>query len=130
MYIHIGNITRSDYELEFYYDERLSPKDFTLYFHWSLSKNAEALMTNRFIIGFHIIIECQLDYGNNLTTHLVKSKNLTLNETMENEDLTLNITLEPNQWYLLIGKILTADSDTWGPEAVYKYFKTPGNSLL
>ena len=120
-----GDITRSDYELEFYYD--WSPVESMSYFHWQLSEKAENMIFVQFITGFHVILEQQLDNNNNnLTMRFKENKNLTLNETMENKDLIVNITLEPNQWYLLIGRMLTEDDDTWGPEAVYKYFKTPG----
>ena len=118
-----GDITRSDYELQFYHD--WSPVESMLYFHWSLSEKAEDMLFVRFITGFHVTLEQHIDNDNNLTMHFKESKNLTLNETMENGDLIVNITLEPNQWYLLIGRILTED-DIWGPETVYKYFKTPG----
>ena len=89
------------------------------------------MMNIHFITGFHISIEQQVDHGNNSTMYFKENKNLTLNKTMENKDLIVNVTLEPNQWYLLIGRILT-DDDRWGPEKVYKYFKAPaaGNSLL
>ena len=116
-----GDIMRNDYELEFYYDGKLNSKDSMISFNWILSKKAETMMATRFITGFQIIIEQQLDYSNNLT------KKLTLNQTMETKDLTVNITLESKQWYLLIGRILTVDEDSWGPEAVYKYFETSGN---
>ena len=133
MYVSVNftadNITRSDYELEFYYD--WNPVESMLYFHWNLSMRAENMMNIHFITGFHIIIEQQVDHGSNSTMYFKENKNLTLNKTMANKDLIVNVTLEPNQWYLLIGRILTED-DSWGPEKVYKYFKTPaaGNSLL
>ena len=68
-------------------------------------------MDSQFITGFMINIETGNDtiYTTSLLKHLV-----------------LNITLEPNQWYLIIGRILTVDNDTWGPEPIYKYFQTPG----
>lgn len=118
---YIGDIMRNDYELEFYYDGKLNSKISMISFYWILSKKAETMMATQFITGFQITIEQQLDSSNNLT------KKLTLNQTMETKDLTVNITLESNQWYLLIGRILTVDKDTWGPEVVYKYFETSGN---
>ena len=45
------------------------------------------------------------------------------------KNLSLKVILEPNQWYLIIGRILTEDNDTWGPEPVYKYFETPGIAI-
>ena len=76
-------------------------------------------MDSQFITGFKITVE-QQEPGNDT---IIYTTSLTKN-------LTLNITLEPHQWYLIIGRILTEDNDTWGPEPVYKYFQTPGNLLL
>ena len=106
-----GDITRKDYE--FILD---NPKLSVLHFHWDLSNNAEYMMASHFITGFLITIE-QLKCSNNTTT----------THPMETKNLTLNVTLQPSQWYLLVGRILTKDTDTWGPEPVYKYFKTPGS---
>ena len=117
-----GDITRSDYELEFYWN----PVESMIYFHWLLSKKAYNMMSSQFIIGFHVIIVMlQPDDHSNLTMHFMEGRNLFLNITMENTNLTVtNITLKPNQRYLLIGRILTEDNDTWRPEDVYKYFET------
>ena len=105
-----------------------------LYFHWQLSEKAEHMMFSQFIIGFHVAIEMlQPDYHSNLTTHSMETKNSSFNVTMESTSLAVrNITLEPNQRYLLIGRILTEDNDTWGPEAVYKYFEihVAGDSII
>lgn len=117
-----GDITRSDYELEFYWN----PVESMIYFHWLLSKKAYNMMSSQFIIGFHVIIVMlQPDGHSNLTMHFMEGRNLFLNVTMENTNLTVtNITFKPNQRYLLIGRILTEDNDTWRPEDVYKYFET------
>ena len=120
-----GDITRNDYELEFYYNRSLV--EYTLYFHWLLSEKAVNMMSSQFITGFHVTIEIlQPDYHNNLTSHSMETKNLSLNVTMETTSIAvMNITLEPNQRYLLIGRILTKDNNTWRPEAVHMYFEIP-----
>ena len=107
-----GDITRNDYELEFYYDPEVS----TLQLCWNLSRKAEHMVDSQFITGFEIIVE-RVSGNNTIYRSLTKK-------------LTLNITLEPNQCYLIIGRILTKDISTWGPEPVYEYFQTPGNLLL
>ena len=117
MYNYSGDITRNDYELEFYYDGNVAPEVSTLQFFWNLSRKAEHIMDSQFITGFKIIVE-QHEHGNDTicTTTLTKK-------------LTLNITLEPHQWYLIIGRILTKDNDTWGPEPVYEYFQTSAGNF-
>ena len=112
-YYYTGDITSSDYELEIYYDQNSNPKISLLQFHWNLSEKAENLLSIQFIVKFKITIEQQLD--GNITTFF-----------MENKSLTLNEPLKFNQWYLVIGRIITEDNDTWKPEPVYKYFKTKG----
>ena len=109
-----GDITINDYKLEFYYDGNLNPEVSTLHFYWNLSRKAEHIMDNQFITGFKIVIEHE-------------PKNDTISTISLTQNLILNIILEPNQWYLIIGRILTEDNDTWGPEPVYEYFQTPGN---
>ena len=69
------------------------------------------MMNSQFISGFQVSTEDD----NNITTYLMETRNL-----------TVNMTLQPNQWYLLIGKIVTEDNDTWGPELLYEHFQIPG----
>ena len=72
------------------------------------------MMDSQFITGFKISIGQELSNDTICTTSLTKNS-------------TLNVTLEPSQWYLIIGRMLTEDNDTWGPEPIYKYFESPGN---
>jgi len=111
VFIHVGDIAKSDYNLSFSYDRN---KLHTLHFYWSLSRKTENMMDSQFISGFQVSIK-QLADGDNITTYLMTTRNL-----------TVNMTLQPNQWYLLIGKILTEDNDTWGPELIYEHFQTAG----
>ena len=72
-------------------------------------------MDSQFITGFKICIERELENSTICATSLARN-------------LTLNITLKPNhdQWHLIIGRVLTKDNDTWGPEPIYKFFESPG----
>ena len=109
------DITASDYIFKF---DIVTDLNSTLHFYWNLSKKAENMMDSQFITKFEVTVK-QLSNDTFIVTNL-----------MENRNLTLNVTLEPNQWYLVIGRILTEDNnDTWGPEPVYEYFQTPGNLL-
>ena len=111
--MHVGDITRNDYDLEFCYDRKFNPKVTILYFYWNVSEKAENMLESHFITEFQIIIEpLQLNYSNSIT------------HVTENMKITLNESLQPNQWYMTIGRMLTGDNDTWQPESVHKYFRT------
>ena len=107
------DITASDYIFDI--DTDLNS---TLRFYWNLSNKAENMMDSQFITGFEVTVK-QLSNDTFFVINLMK-----------NQNESLNITLESNQWYLIIGRILTVDNDTWGPEPIYKYFETPGKLLL
>ena len=107
------DITASDYIFDI--DTDLNS---TLHFYWNLSNKAENMMDSQFISGFEVTVK-QLSNDTFFVINLMK-----------NQNESLNITLESNQWYLIIGRILTVDNDTWGPETIYKYFETPGKLLL
>ena len=106
-FIYVDDITRIDYNFS-------SSNVSLLHYYWNLSRKAEYMMDSHFITGFQVII---VQLGNDSNTQVL---------TTTNKSLTLNVSLIPNQWYLLNGRILSEDNDTWAPEAIYKHFKTPG----
>ena len=82
-----------------------------LYLYWNLSGKAKSMWNSHFITGFQFTME-QLSNKNIVTYH------------MNNTNLTLNMSLRSNEWYLLVGKILLEDNEIYGPEPSYAYFKT------
>ena len=72
------------------------------------------MWNSHFITGFHFTMEELGDNSHNIMTYL-----------MNNTNLTLNVSLKSNEWYLLVGRILLEDSEIYGPEPSYVYFKTP-----
>ena len=110
-FVCLDDITKNDYSFKLENGIELNS---TLHFYWSLSEKAKNLMDSQFITGFEVTVK-QLSNDTILTTDI-----------LENQNETLNITLEPSQWYLIIGRMLTEDNDTWGPEPIYKYFESPG----
>ena len=110
-YVYLDDITENDYSFKF---ENGTELNSTLHYYWSLSEKAKNMMDSQFITGFKVIVK-QLSNDTILIT-----------DVTENQNETLNINLEPSQWYLIIGRMLTEDNDTWGPQPIYKYFETPG----
>ena len=114
-----GDITRSDYELKVDYNRTLNLNDSLLHFNWHLSEKAENMLKSHFITKFEMT----------LVGYLNGSNNITILRYMNSTNLTWNVTLKSNQWYIIIGRILTEDNDSWGPEPVYRYFNTTGTLL-
>ena len=90
-----------------------------LYLYWNLSVKAKSMLNSHFITGFQFTMEQLNDNRHNMMTYY-----------MNNTNLTLNMSLKSNEWYLLIGRISLKDNEIYGPEPSYAYFKTPGKIAL
>ena len=101
------NIT-SRYTFQSHFDCELS----ILYLYWNLSPKAKNMLNNHFITGFQVTLQQLGDDNNNITTLHMNSTNL-----------TLSISVKPNEYYLLIGRILLVDNMIYRTEPSYSYFK-------
>lgn len=109
MYFITDVINESDCSFHCNFDPQLS----VLNLHWNLSAKVEDLIDYGLITGFHVTME-RLGGDNEIMTY-----------HMNNESLTSNMSFEPNQWYMLIGRVLSEGNKIYVPQLFYTYFKTP-----
>ena len=109
MYI-LDKITKEDYTFTSQFNAELS----TLNLYWKLSAKANSMLNSHFITGFQF------------TMKQLSDDDIIISYDMNDTNLTLNISLKSNEWYLLIGRILIAgDEEGYKPEPSYTYFKIP-----
>ena len=108
-YLDDNTIPKSQYKFLCHFNCELS----MLYLYWNLSVKAQSMLNSHFITGFQFTMERLGDSSHNIVTYY-----------MNNANLTLNMSLKSNEWYLLVGKILLIDNEIYGPEPSYAYFKT------
>ncbi|XP_065913213.1 uncharacterized protein [Dysidea avara] len=101
-----GDISRDDYQFG-YNVVTINSTSRSLHLYWTITNATWGLLDSHFIRGFNYTVQ-QLDNGEYYTTTVTTN-------------LTVIVTLNSSNWYMMIGRILTNDKDSWGPEPVYLY---------
>ena len=104
-YSSAGDIAPGDYQLD--YDNET---DTSVLLYWTLEPVIYDMIENDFIIGFDYSIE----YINSTSIRNFTS----LNTTLILHDLS------PQQWYVVIARLVTTDHDSWGPQPLRIHFQT------
>ena len=103
----------SDYTFHCKCDFNADPSIYVLHLYWNLSDKVQHMLNSHFITGFQFTME-QIGIDDDVTTYYMKDTNL-----------TLNLSLKPNEWYLLVGTILLVGNEgRYRPEPFYIFFRT------
>ena len=100
-----GDISKDDYQFD--YGVVTINSTTSLHLYWTITNTTQGLLDSYFIRGFNYTIQ-QLDDGDYYITTITTN-------------LSISVTLNSSNWYMLIGRIITNDTDSWGPEPVYLY---------